>query len=100
MSIKFSKLARYYSIIAIFFFSVLILFCLLNLFAWSMLKIDDVFFPIRSVNELKEVYPGMSSSDISLLLDETQKRPYEYEPWLGFKERERAGKYVNISRVY
>ena len=62
-----------------------------------MLKIDDVFFPIRSVNELKEVYPGMSSSDISLLLDETQKRPYEYEPWLGFKERERAGKYVNIS---
>ena len=33
---------------------------------------------------------------MELLLEETWERPYTYDPWTGFRERPRAGRFVNI----
>lgn len=63
---------------------------------WSEIKIRNIFFPSVSEDKL-EVYPNMTVSDISLLLNETWNRPFQYEPWVGFKESPRTGRFVNIS---
>ena len=55
-------------------------------------------YNLSSVTELQEVYPGMSHEDITLLLEETWKRPYIFSPWVIFKERPRSGKFVNVDK--
>lgn len=45
---------------------------------------------------LREVYVHMPEDEMELLLEETWERPYTYDPWTGFRERPRAGRFVNI----
>jgi hypothetical protein len=45
---------------------------------------------------LREVYAHMPEDEMELLLEETWERPYTYDPWTGFRERPRAGRFVNI----
>jgi len=98
-STKFSILNRYYTLAAINFLTVILLILVLNIIVWLAIEIRDAFLspPSRNLEVLQEVYPGMAKSDISLLLDETWKRPWQYEPWVGFKERPRSGRFVNVS---
>ena len=70
---------------------------MLNTIAWLAIQVRDAFLPSRNLEALQQVYPGMTKLDISLLLDETWNRPWQYEPWVGFKEIPRTGKFVNIS---
>jgi len=97
VSAVFSRLKRIYTFVAINLLSILVLMLVLNLIAFAALRIRDALSPPRSVDGLREVYPGMDPSDIRLLLDETWKKPWQYEPWVGFRERPRSGKFVNIS---
>ena len=91
-----SKWWRYYTKIAVYLLNTIFLFLILNMISWITIKFRDTFFPPFNDN-LLEVYQGMTISDISLLLEETWNRPYQYEPWIGFKERPRSGRFVNVS---
>ena len=42
------------------------------------------------------VYPGLSEHEIDALLKETWSRPYIFEPFTQFKERQYQGHYVNV----
>ena len=98
MGLNISKIARLYSILAHNLLTIVILVFVLNIMAFAVIKIKGTFFPVYTLTELqKTVYPGMSTSDISVLLEETWNRPWQYEPWVGFKEKPRSGKFVNIS---
>ena len=97
MALKIPKVGRLYSILAINLVNIAALFFVLNMMAFTAIKVRDTFFPVGSSNDLQVVYPDMEPSDIPLLLEETWDRPWQYEPWVGFKERPRSGKFVNIS---
>jgi len=97
MAFKIPRVGRLYSILATNLLTTALLVFLLNMMAFTALKIKYTFFPSRSLTDLQIVYSNMSPSDIALLLEETWNRPWQYEPWLGFKERPRTGKFVNIS---
>ncbi len=92
-----SKLKRAYAFVAISLLNMIVLILVLNLIAFAVIRLRDAISPPRSVDRQREVYPGMEPADILQLLDETWNQPYQYEPWVGFKERPRSGKYVNIS---
>jgi len=91
-----SKWWRYYSGTAVCLLNTILLFLIINMLCWITIKIRDTFFPHVNDN-LLEIYSDMNMSDISLLLEETWNRPWQYEPWVGFKERPRSGKFVNVS---
>ena len=91
------KVRRLYSILAINLLTTAVFLFVLNMMAFTAIKIKRNFFPSRSLTDLQVVYPDISPSDISLLLKETWNRPWQYEPWLGFRERPRSGNFVNIS---
>lgn len=97
MAIIIHKVGRLYSIIAINILSIAALLFVLNTMAFTAIEIRDNFFPRWSLTDLQVVYPDMDPLEIALLLEETWDRPWRYEPWLGFKERPRTGKFVNIS---
>ena len=91
---KFRKL---YIILSINLLNVVVFLFALNVAAYTVIKIKNTFLSPHSLTDPQVVYPGMLTSDISALLEETWHRPWQYEPWVGFKERPRNGKYVNIS---
>lgn len=105
MALKIPKVGRLYSILAINLLNIAALLFLLNMMAFTAIKARDIFFPVRSGTHLQTddpavlqvVYPDMEPSDITLLLEETWHQSWQYEPWLGFKEKPRTGKFVNIS---
>ncbi|MEO1085999.1 MAG: hypothetical protein AAFY88_17305, partial [Acidobacteriota bacterium] len=47
--------------------------------------------------EILAAYPGKDESAVRGLLEETWRRPWRYEPWVGFREAPRRGSFVNIS---
>jgi hypothetical protein len=97
MALITPKGVRLYSILTINLITIVALLFVLNMMAFAAIEVKNSFFPSRSLNDLQAVYPDMESSDIPLLLEETWDRPWQYEPWVGFKEKPRAGEFVNIS---
>jgi len=75
----------------------LVALLILNLISFISIVVYHRCYPTYSLDDLQDVYPGMTQADIRLLLDETRERPFQYEPWVGFKERARSGTYVNVS---
>jgi len=94
MALIIHKVGRLYSIIAINILTIAALLFVLNTMVFTAIEVRDNLFPPRSLTDLQVVYPGMDTSEIALLLEETWARPWQYEPWLGFKERPRTGKFV------
>ncbi len=92
-------LSKYYTLIAVNIFNVIILLLILNAAAWLAIQIYKAFEPSYDLEALQQVYPNMTKADIALLLNETWQRPWQYEPWVSFKERPRTGKFVNISEA-
>ncbi len=103
MVLKIPNVRKLYSLLAINFLNIAVIFFVLNLMALAGIKlwkaIYPPYYPTQSLKALQVVYPNMLPSDISLLLDETWNRqPWEYEAFVGFRERPRNGKFVNISK--
>jgi hypothetical protein len=46
---------------------------------------------------LPAVYPHLSSEEREALINETWSRPWVYDPWTQFREREGRGQYVSVS---
>ena len=95
---RLQRLKQYYAATAVLLLNLIVLSLVLNVIAWPVLRLfPRPTSPPFSVEQLREVYPGMSPSEIPLLLAETWDRQWQYEPWVGFRERPRRGKYVNVS---
>lgn len=94
---KLLNLSKYYTLIAVNTLNVIILLLILNATAWLAIQIYKAFEPSRNLAALQEVYPNMTQANIAYLLDETWQRHWQYEPWVGFREKTRAGTFVNIS---
>ncbi|MEM8994673.1 MAG: hypothetical protein AAGF23_07760 [Acidobacteriota bacterium] len=47
--------------------------------------------------EVLAAYPGREEGEVRRLLEETWRRSWRYEPWVGFREAPRRGSFVNIS---
>lgn len=95
---RLQRLKKYYTAAAVLLLNVIVLSLLLNALAWPFLSLyPRPTSPPFSAAQLQEVYPGMSTAEISRLLTETWEQPWQYEPWVGFRERPRRGKYVNVS---
>lgn len=95
------KILNIYRFIAVNFLGALLLFVIVNVCIYSYLVIRDVGFYKNQIffsynKPLNEIYPDFMGREINLLLYETWSRPYVYEPYTQFKEREFKGKYVNV----
>ncbi len=88
-----------YGQIGIFLLNVAILFLVLNILAWAAIKAKHVFHPslAGSIQDLHTVYPGWTVRDIVQMYDEHGVNSLQYAPWMGFREKARSGKYVNVS---
>lgn len=100
---KFERLASYYSSTAILLLNTLVFFIVLNVGAVVILSALESFEKGDPVSEkygeikLNKVYPHLTEIEVAELLRETWTRPYVYEPFTQFKEKEFKGKYVNVS---
>jgi hypothetical protein len=92
------------TILGFIFFTVLVLFTLLNAVLFVAYKIkdsypnamDNVVYKKYGEARVMQVYPGYTEDDVSALLKETWQRPYEFEPYTQIKEHARVGKWVNV----
>jgi hypothetical protein len=98
-SVRLRKLRGLYTMTAVMLLNFVVLALVLNAMAGPARRAYQYLTARHSVKELQEVYPGKSASEISLLLTETWDRPWQYEPWVGFRERPRRGRYVNVSEA-
>lgn len=97
---KTSDSMQVYGQIAIIFLNVVILFLVCNVLAWAAIKVKHSFFPnlLAPLKDKQKVYPGWTLGDIVQLQDELQVKASQYAPWVGFREKARSGKYVNVSQ--
>ena len=89
---------------AVTFASVILILFGLNLampYIWDLARTEE---DIRSEERWREmgetrhlVYPDLSNDEEAQLLAETWVAPYRYEAWVGFRERPRTGRFVNVS---
>jgi hypothetical protein len=96
-----SKSARFiqaYRFVSVIVFNTILILLILNFFAWMRLTSPSSQYKPEYFLNRQEVYPGYTPDDIALLMKETWYEPFQYEPWVGFKEKPRAGKFVNISK--
>ncbi len=89
---------------AVAFFSVLLALFALNLampYVWDLAQTEDAIRSEARWREMGEtrhlVYPDLSNEEEAQLLAETWLAPYRYEAWVGFRERPRSGRFVNVS---
>ena len=108
---KFERTSSAYKGVALILLNTIILILLFNfLLFFSIFLLKDKFAvgPL-TYNEtiLKELYPNNSLEETKSLLKETYQnhinlekinQGYDYEPFTGFKEKPRDGKYVNIDK--
>lgn len=88
-----------YGNIGIILLNVAILFLLCNVFAWAIIKVKHSIHPNMpgTIEDLQKVYPGWTAQDITQLYEEETVDAYQYAPYMGFREKARSGKYVNVS---
>lgn len=88
--------------------TVLLLFALLNLLALGTIAIQTQLAPHvyrrwlhpREVRQRAEraVLAPLSAAELEILNEETwHGQPWQYDPWVVFRERPRAGTFVNVS---
>lgn len=96
------KLSLYFRKFSVFAFSLVVIFVALNVFIYAVgiiqLSLAGRTNPVSQKYDisLADVYPGLSDAEIRELLTETWQRPFLYESYTQFKEREFSGKYVNV----
>lgn len=95
------KIFNIYKFIAINFLSAFLLFATVNVSIYGYQVIRDIGFYKNQIffsynKSLNEIYPDFMGREVNLLLYETWSRPYVYEPYTQFKERQFKGKYVNV----
>ncbi|MCX7964804.1 MAG: SGNH/GDSL hydrolase family protein [Candidatus Sumerlaea chitinivorans] len=101
-------IAKAYRVAAYGLLTILILWMVLNVFAWVALKISHRFFPppnpviARYGREFtleleRKIYPDLSHDEVQAMLNEMWGRPVKFDPFTTFRERRFQGKYVNIS---
>lgn len=102
ISNKLARVIHCYKVLSLIAFNTFLFFLLLNVVTWAFLNsrkaIRVVSSSIESVHSLQEVYPGYTREDIALLTKESWNDPFQYEPWVGFKERPRSGRFVNVDK--
>lgn len=81
----------------------LIAIILVSLLLWAFFWVRDTYFTPNPVihkygmERLKTVYPDYSELEIKNILNESWSRTQTYDQLTGFKERARAGTYLNVS---
>ncbi len=102
-----SRLSSYYRITAIVFLNAVIVTVLINYVSSHVLNFlkntsshDSRHLGLFKYKEydsaLEPVYPQMKPAELSRLLRETRSVSLGYEPYVQFKERPYAGRYVNV----
>jgi len=97
-----------YKACALLLFNTIVLFAILNFVLFAAYKVkggnprrwtqsDDAINTL-GMSALREVYPGYYDDDIRLLMQEIWDKRLEYDPFTQFKERTRAGKWVNVDK--
>lgn len=97
-SAKTGRFVQAYKFVSVIVLNTILILLVLNFFAGKSLK-KRYLAQYKPENYLdrQEIYPGYSPDDIALLMKETWDQPFQYEPWVGFKEKPRTGKFVNIN---
>lgn len=101
----FEKITICYTNIALLVLNTLLVFVLLNVLCWCVLKVQAALWTFRHGNvvfatykgvDFQQLYPGMTNTQITQLLEETWSRPLVFEPFTQFKERPFHGTYINV----
>jgi len=90
------KIHTYYRSAAEYFIDTVVIIVALNVICAIALHYLFVVNPFRNVIALQEVYPGKSPAKIAEILQDTYDKPWEYEAWVGHKEKKRATQNVNV----
>jgi hypothetical protein len=95
------KLSSGYHFTALTLVNMLVALFVLNIILFAIFSASDHFRrdPVSAEfghSTVNSAYPGLSESEINALLKETWSRPYIYEPYTQFKERQYQGYYVNV----
>jgi hypothetical protein len=85
-------------VVSVIVFNTILILILLNFFAWWCVGPASPQYKPEYFLNRQEVYPRYTPEDIALLMKETWYKSFQYEPWVGFKEKPRIGKFVNISK--
>jgi len=87
-----------YSTAVLTAFHGLVLFALVNVAAWAILKAfpEDPITLTYGDRAFETVYPGRSREEVRELLRETWTRPTAYEPFTNSRERRYQGRFVNV----
>lgn len=95
---RLAKLIERYKIFAVIVLNTILMIVILNFIAGTRLeKRSSSKFSPEYYLDRQDVYPGYTPDDIALLIKETWDKAFQYEPWVGFREKPRSGKFVNIS---
>jgi hypothetical protein len=89
---------RWYTVGVLTAFHGLVLFAVLNLLAWAVLKAfpGDPITLKYGKRPFALVYPGHGAEEVRELLRETWSRPVGWEPFTGSRERRFQGRFVNV----
>ncbi len=98
------KSLHFYKICTTIITNTAILFVLVNIGAWLVLKLQvtkDPYTIAQVAHEalLPKLYPGMNVQEVRRLLHETGSRPFVYEPFTTYKNQPFTGTFVNVSPV-
>ena len=96
------RFVSFYRGLAVFVLNTLVLLALVHLGAWAWYSMRAAADPGSERLEFlgpraAQLYPGWSSDDLRVLLNETWTRPLEYQPFYEFEERAFRGRFVNVS---
>ena len=99
----FQKVARAYRILAVLFFTTVLLGALVagTYLALHFKTSKPPENPIQKYGftELQSGFPGRSTNDIAALIKEAWERPLMYEPYTHFTESPGKGRFVNVSEA-
>src|ERR1043165_185151 len=106
---SFRRFRRFYLDTALILLNTVILLCAVNALLLVPILIKDSLGRRKPAEDYKPVdaarwpalekgYPGLSRAEIQTLLNETYSpaRAFVYEPFTEFRERQYAGRYVNV----
>jgi lysophospholipase L1-like esterase len=95
---------------ALISFNTIVVFAVVNVLTYVAYKVmdgegllgrpplSDHIYKDFGMPAMREVHPRHNDDDIRLLMKEIWDREFEYEPFLQFKERAYAGKWVNVDK--
>ncbi len=99
-----TKLKKGYIFLGTTLLSVVLMIIALNLICFFMIFLRDAWQTKSKISdELKEQalhaqLVNLNADELKILKKETWDNAWQYEPWVGFRERPRKGKYVNVDQ--